>query len=251
MCSFITAFIYWLSIATIQSEAFVPPSLRKHITVIHHTSASTQTSLPSIVSDSSDYKADEIDTDDNFDSSDVSRINDDDMANAPTIEEFPVPMSRNNVGSRWICVVLDREMYKGYDGKVWEGESSAHLVSLGEFEEDDEMADEDVDVQEEDYEEEEEEETVESEIDMDIKAPDFKEVPVKPSAFEFQRLELQERLMQDTIHDEYDNDHILWKMHNERIALTEEHVMWARKQNLYNESFNTESMADILWSHQM
>ena len=248
MCSFSTAFIYWLSIATIQSEAFVPPSPRKHITVIHHTSTSTQTSLPSIVSDSSDYKADEIDTDDNFDSSDVSRINDDDMANAPTIEEFPVPMSRNNVGSRWICVVLDREMYKEYDGKVWEGESSAHLVPVGEFEEDDEMADEDVDVQEEDYEE---EETVESEIDMDIKAPDFKEVPVKPSAFEFQRLELQERLMQDTIHDEYDNDHILWKMHNERIALTEEHVMWARKQNLYNESFNTESMADILWSHQM
>ena len=43
----------------------------------------------------------------------------------------------------------------------------------------------------------------------------------------------------------------LWDLHDERIALTEDHVMWARKQNLYNETFNTESMADILWSHQL
>ena len=43
----------------------------------------------------------------------------------------------------------------------------------------------------------------------------------------------------------------LWEMHEDRVALTEDHVMWARKQNLYNESFNTESMADVLWSHQL
>lgn len=44
---------------------------------------------------------------------------------------------------------------------------------------------------------------------------------------------------------------VLWEMHRDRIALTEDHVMWARKQNLYNDTFNTESMADILWSHQL
>ena len=43
----------------------------------------------------------------------------------------------------------------------------------------------------------------------------------------------------------------LWEMHKDRVALTEDHVMWARKQNLYNETFNTESMADIRFSHQL
>ena len=37
-------------------------------------------------------------------------------------------------------------------------------------------------------------------------------------------------------------------LHYSRIELTEEHVMFCRKQNLYNETFNTESMVDILWS---
>jgi len=41
------------------------------------------------------------------------------------------------------------------------------------------------------------------------------------------------------------------ELHKERIALTEEHVMFCRKTNLYNETFNTDSMADILWSHQI
>ena len=40
-------------------------------------------------------------------------------------------------------------------------------------------------------------------------------------------------------------------LHYDRIALTEEHVMFCRKQNLYNETFNTESMVDILWSLPM
>jgi len=49
-----------------------------------------------------------------------------------------------------------------------------------------------------------------------------------------------------------DNDDLdLMDMHQSRIALTEEHVMFTRKTNLYNETFNTESMADILWSHQL
>ena len=40
-------------------------------------------------------------------------------------------------------------------------------------------------------------------------------------------------------------------MHEERISLSEEHVMFCRKANLYNETFNVESKADVLWSHQL
>lgn len=39
--------------------------------------------------------------------------------------------------------------------------------------------------------------------------------------------------------------------HYERIQLTEDHVMYCRKANLYNETFNTESMVDVLWSLPM
>ena len=38
-------------------------------------------------------------------------------------------------------------------------------------------------------------------------------------------------------------------LHYDRIKFTEDHVMLCRKTNLYNETFNTESMVDILWSH--
>lgn len=41
------------------------------------------------------------------------------------------------------------------------------------------------------------------------------------------------------------------EMHEERIELSEDHVMFCRKQNLYNETFNTESMVDVVWSLQM
>eukprot|EP00581_Thalassiosira_minuscula_P008002 CAMPEP_0183711714 /NCGR_PEP_ID=MMETSP0737-20130205/7147_1 /TAXON_ID=385413 /ORGANISM="Thalassiosira miniscula, Strain CCMP1093" /LENGTH=396 /DNA_ID=CAMNT_0025940281 /DNA_START=92 /DNA_END=1282 /DNA_ORIENTATION=- len=51
--------------------------------------------------------------------------------------------------------------------------------------------------------------------------------------------------------DEEEYANTLWEMHRDRVALTEDHVMWARKQNLYNEAFNTGSMADVLWSHQL
>lgn len=39
--------------------------------------------------------------------------------------------------------------------------------------------------------------------------------------------------------------------HSDRIQLTEEHVMFCRKQNLYNETANAESAVDILWSLPM
>jgi hypothetical protein len=41
------------------------------------------------------------------------------------------------------------------------------------------------------------------------------------------------------------------ELHNDRIEVVEDHVMFCRKNNLYNETFNTESMTDILWSLPM
>jgi hypothetical protein len=40
-------------------------------------------------------------------------------------------------------------------------------------------------------------------------------------------------------------------LHYDRIALTEEHVMFCRKANLYNDEFNTHSMVDIPFSRQL
>jgi hypothetical protein len=41
------------------------------------------------------------------------------------------------------------------------------------------------------------------------------------------------------------------EMHEQRVALTEEHVMYIRKRNLYNATFNTDSMVDIPFSYQV
>ena len=40
-------------------------------------------------------------------------------------------------------------------------------------------------------------------------------------------------------------------LHNARVELTEDHVMFCRKANLYNETFNSESMVDVVWSLPM
>lgn len=40
-------------------------------------------------------------------------------------------------------------------------------------------------------------------------------------------------------------------LHNKHIKHTEDHVMYCRKANLYNETFNFDSMVDVLWSRQM
>ena len=47
------------------------------------------------------------------------------------------------------------------------------------------------------------------------------------------------------------DDADIMELHEERIELTEDHVLFCRKANLYNETFNTESMADVLWSNQL
>ncbi len=41
------------------------------------------------------------------------------------------------------------------------------------------------------------------------------------------------------------------ELHHERDELVEEHVMFCRKKNLYNETFNNDSMVDILKSLPM
>ncbi|KAL7489759.1 hypothetical protein ACHAW6_015429 [Cyclotella cf. meneghiniana] len=246
MNSFIIASMYWLSIPTFPAAAFVPPLHTKCL----HTISSPKTSLSmSFVADSSDYKPDKSDFDDtssaDTSSSSPGSRGDDDMADAPTIEETPVPMSRNNVGNRWVAIVFDRDLSKMYNGEVWEGESSASV--LGTF--DDGMDDDDDDGEEIDYAEEEQEV---DEEDVHVPLPKFKQEEESPDqGFQPMFLEILERNNREVVWEEYNNDHILWKMHNQRVALTEDHVMWARKQNLYNETFNTGSMADVLWSHQL
>lgn len=127
------------------------------------------------MADSSDYKADKSDFgdgDDDGESTSAAPLRGEiDMADVPVTEEIPVPMSRNNVGNRFLALVFDRS-------------HSSRCIDASKNNEDD-YADS------------------------------------------------------------------LWDMHEDRIALTEDHVMWARKQNLYNDTFNTESRADILWSHQL
>jgi len=121
------------------------------------------TELKSFYSDSSDYKS----SDSDFDSDEESAselgvpVNaESDEEDVPTIEETPVPMSKNS-GSRFVAFVFDKMIYSG---------------------------------------------------DKEMDIMDF---------------------------------------HEDRIKVTEDHVMFCRKANLYNETFNTESMADVLWSHQM
>ena len=51
--------------------------------------------------------------------------------------------------------------------------------------------------------------------------------------------------------DDDDDDRDVMESHNQRIALTEDHVMFCRKTNLYNTTFNQDSMVDVLWSLPM
>lgn len=124
----------------------------------------------SFMADSSDYKAEKSDYGEGGEdaNSPASPLRGDvDMANVPVTDEIPVPMSRNNVGNRFLAIVLDRSLSTKTNDEDWSEGGS------------------------------------------------------------------------------------LWGAHEERVALTEDHVMWARKQNLYSDTFNTESMADVLWSHQL
>jgi len=48
-----------------------------------------------------------------------------------------------------------------------------------------------------------------------------------------------------------DNEINLWDLHEKRIRLTQDHILFCRKKNLFNNTFNADSMTDILWSHQI
>jgi hypothetical protein len=45
------------------------------------------------------------------------------------------------------------------------------------------------------------------------------------------------------------SDPLEW--HYNRVQLTEDHVMFCRRANLYNATFNVDSNVDVLWSLQM
>jgi len=125
----------------------------------------------SFMSDSSDYKPEKSDYGEGGEDGNNPAAplrGEVDMADVPVHDEIPVPMSRNNVGNRFLALVFDRDQSSKLEGA-----------------------------------------------------------------------------------EEEDVSEFLWEMHHERVTLTEDHVMWARKQNLYNETFNTGSMADVLWSHQL
>jgi hypothetical protein len=42
-----------------------------------------------------------------------------------------------------------------------------------------------------------------------------------------------------------------WELHYDRDILNEDHVMFCRKRNLYNETFNSDSMVDVVRSFPM
>lgn len=147
-------------------ESFTVHNHASRLTITSTTTSKSNnfsTELKSFYSDSSDYKS----SDSDFDSDEESAselgvpVNaESDEEDVPTIEETPVPMSKNS-GSRFVAFVFDKMIYSG---------------------------------------------------DKEMDIMDF---------------------------------------HEDRIKVTEDHVMFCRKANLYNETFNTESMADVLWSHQM
>mmetsp|Transcript_15769 Transcript_15769/g.19227 ORF Transcript_15769/g.19227 Transcript_15769/m.19227 type:complete len:370 (+) Transcript_15769:201-1310(+) len=157
---FLSILLFYSSLSL--NSAFTPTSSRSFIqskTLSSNRIRWTKLDM-SFYSDSSDYKSSDSDfTSDDDAASDLSvPVGGGDEEDSPTIEETPVPMSKNS-GNRFIAFVFDRSLSN-------------------------------------------------------------------------------------------DNDDVL-ELHNDRIELTEQHVLFCRKANLYNETFNSESMADILWSHQI
>lgn len=92
----------------------------------------------------------------------------------------------------------------------------------------------------------------EQDADNDDESPTTELQPVpmsKNAGNRFVALVWDRVLQQKDSNAAADKDALDW--HHDRIRLTEEHVMFCRKQNLYNETVNTESMVDILWSLPM
>ena len=58
-------------------------------------------------------------------------------------------------------------------------------------------------------------------------------------------------LEEKKLHKEEEPPRESWWLHYDRDDLNEDHVMFCRKNNLYNETFNSDSMVDILRSLPM
>ena len=99
-------------------HAFLMPSSSRRV---HSTTLSTTPPHQlrmSFMADSSDYKNDKSDTMDDDSTNDATAPlrGEVDMADVPVTEEIPVPMSRNNVGNRFVAVIYDNEFNNNSKG---------------------------------------------------------------------------------------------------------------------------------------
>lgn len=80
--------------------------------------------------------------------------------------------------------------------------------------------------------------------DGDVETVELKPVPMSKNAGNRFVAILWDRLLDTEKRDPLE-------LHVDRIKHTEDHVMFCRKASLYNETFNAESMVDVLWSRQI
>lgn len=78
----------------------------------------------------------------------------------------------------------------------------------------------------------------------DVESVELKPVPMSKNAGNRFLVLFWDRLLDAENRDALD-------LHEDRIKHTEDHVMFCRKANLYNETFNSDSMVDVLWSRQI
>jgi hypothetical protein len=85
-------------------------------------------------------------------------------------------------------------------------------------------------------------------MEDDIPTEELKPVPLSKNAGNrFVALYWDHELRKGDPNDQRDP----WELHYNRDDLNEDHVMFCRKRNLYNETFNTDSMVDIMRSFPM
>lgn len=80
--------------------------------------------------------------------------------------------------------------------------------------------------------------------DNEFKSVELKPVPMSKNAGNRFIVVLWDRLLDSEKRHSLD-------LHDDRIQHTEDHVMYCRKSNLYNETFNADSMVDFLFSRQI
>jgi hypothetical protein len=87
----------------------------------------------------------------------------------------------------------------------------------------------------------------------DVPTTELKPVPMsKNTGNRFVALYWDHELEQNKVNKNEENPpRESWWLHYDRDDLNEDHVMFCRKRNLYNETFNSDSMVDILRSLPM